>query len=524
MSFIQYNSVKIDGDNNLVLQLVDGGNLRIALNEFIDKFTHEKDQRIKELQDALFDKSKVVMLTEERVSTLAAELDRVTKERDSLSVQITKIIEDFSQKDIAASNELYKQAFNLFINAKLDEALALLSEARLQDELLLIQQREEVSKRERRNLADNYLLRAEMLKLKFDFEEASECFKSASLICSEWKYKLEAGNFFKFVNQFDKAELYFNEALSQSDYPEEKAIALNNLAVLQSQANEYNKATENFTQALALYRQLATLNPEMFLKDIATTLQNLANVQSNMQEYEKAEINYKESISLSRQLESTYPGSYLNQLAATLNNYATLQKNRNAYDIAEVNYAEALSIRTKLATENPQTFLPDLATTLNNIGNLNSNRSQHVQAEANYNRALAIRRQLAAENPQTYLPDVAMTLNNLANSQRFRNDYTMAYSGYEEALIIRRHLATVNPKVFLPDVAMTLVNMATLYSYVNIFQNREKALKCSMEAITIALQFSEFMPLCEKYIQISCRVLTHWGEDTEAFLDSIKSK
>lgn len=567
MSFIQYNSVKIDGDNNLVLQLVDGGTLKVTLSEFIDKFTHEKDERIKELQEALYDKNTIINLTQEKASTLSAELERLTEERDAQATQITKMLDDFAQKDIATSSELYKQAFNLFIDTKLEEALALLSEARLQEELKSIEQQEESPNKRRRDLADSYLLRAEMLQLKFDFPGAGKCLEIAVSIYPGWKYYLKAGNFFQFINQFEDAEVFLQSALQRANNPEEKAKTLNNLAVLQKNRNEFEKAEANYSEALNILRELATTSPHEYLFDVTLTLNNLAILQRNRNEFEKAETNHSEALHIRRQLVTTSPQTYLPYLANTLNNLAILQKNRNEYDKAKVNYAEALAIYRQLAAANPQTYVPYMATALNNLATLQSDKNEYDMAEEGYNEALYIRRQLATTNPKTYLPYLANTLNNLAALQKSRNEYEKAEENFAEALNIRRKLAEVNPKaylpvvanalnnlanlqsdrkeynkaevnyiealeirrqlakvnpqVYLPKIASLLVNISMLYSYYEIFCDREKAISQAKEAITIALPFSSFIPACEEYLQASCAVLEHWGEDPEAFLNSL---
>ena len=54
----KWNHIKIDGNNNLVLQDVDGNMKTIAITTFIEKFTNELKEEISLLYGRLRDKEK----------------------------------------------------------------------------------------------------------------------------------------------------------------------------------------------------------------------------------------------------------------------------------------------------------------------------------------------------------------------------------------------------------------------------------------------------------------------------------
>jgi tetratricopeptide (TPR) repeat protein len=74
------------------------------------------------------------------------------------------------------------------------------------------------------------------------------------------------------------------------------ATTLNNLAILQSDKNEFPQALVNYEEALKIRRELAKENPRTYLPDVAMTLNNLAILQSDKNEFPQALVNYEEAL------------------------------------------------------------------------------------------------------------------------------------------------------------------------------------------------------------------------------------
>jgi len=282
------------------------------------------------------------------------------------------------------------------------------------------------------------------------------------------------------------------------------------------------KAAALYEAALQQYRQLAAKNPDAYLNDVAGTLNNLAILQSDKNDYAAAEVGYNEALAAYRQLAAKNPDAYLPYVATTLNNLAALHYDKNDYAAAEVGYNEALAIRRQLAAKNPDAYLPYVAMTLNNLANLQADKNDYAAAEAGYNEALAAYRQLAAKNPDAYLPNVAMTLNNLAILQKAKNSYVNAETGYSEALAAYRQLATKNPDAYLPYVAMLLVNMGILYQETPI-SNQEQSLAMVREALPMLLSFADKLPLMRKNLDIALEIVKDWGIDPDEFVQQFSN-
>ena len=69
---------------------------------------------------------------------------------------------------------------------------------------------------------------------------------------------------------------------------------------------------------MEFYRDLAKVNPEAYLPDVAMTLNNLACLQSDLHQYDNAEENYAEALEFYRDLAKVNPEAYRMHYAIVL--------------------------------------------------------------------------------------------------------------------------------------------------------------------------------------------------------------
>jgi tetratricopeptide (TPR) repeat protein len=352
------NSIRLNkSDNNIIIYETGEGATVNVYQIRIDELPHvaEYKERIEELKELLATTKELHNKIRLEWSKEKADLEQKVADTEA---KIQDIIKSYETVDINSS-PLYKEAFELFINGKLDEALAVLDEAKLEAN-------------EKKD-ADIRILKAQMLELKYDFKNAEANYLKSVSIFFSFKNNLQIANFYYKLNEFKKAEPYYTHCITLAKTADKKAGILHNLGVLQSTINEYPKAEASYREALQIRRELAAANPQAYLPDVAMTLNNLGNLQKNINKYPKAEASYREALQIWRELAATNPQAYLPYVATTLNNLGVLQRNINEYPKAEAFYREALQIRCELAAANPQAYLPDVATTLNNLGYLQSN-------------------------------------------------------------------------------------------------------------------------------------------------------
>ncbi len=305
----KWNHIRIEGNNNLVLQDVDGNTTTIAITAFIEIFTKEKDARIDELRGWLIAQEKLERFADAERTRMQAELQKLQEENAILEERIPILLQEFNNKDISRTDALYQEAFALFMNGNVDEALDVLDDTKLNA-------KKQELKHEQQKLAETFLLKADLLQLKFDFKAAVKNFEEALSIAPVWANYLKAANFHQFLNDFLPAETLYKQALALAETSDEKATTLNNLAALQSDKNEFEAAELGYREALQIRRELAATNPQAFLPDVAMTLINLGIFYlQSVPERDKSVACIAEALQILKPLTARIP--YLQQYEAT---------------------------------------------------------------------------------------------------------------------------------------------------------------------------------------------------------------
>jgi tetratricopeptide (TPR) repeat protein len=136
------------------------------------------------------------------------------------------------------------------------------------------------------------------------------------------------------------------------------------VALFLQEKNDFKDAKRYYTEALKIYRDLATKNPDVYNPFVATTLNNLAVLERDENHNDKAREYHTEALEIRRALANTNPDVYKPDVAMTLNNLAVLERDENHNDKAREYHTEALEIRRALATTNPYAFEIDYAQSL----------------------------------------------------------------------------------------------------------------------------------------------------------------
>src|SRR5664280_428036 len=89
---------------------------------------------------------------------------------------------------------------------------------------------------------------------------------------------------------------------------------------------------------LAIYRQLAQRNPDVYLPYLAVTLNNLGAVDRLQNHLDEARKDYEESLKINRQLAQQNPAKYLPNMALILNEYGRVDASQNRMQVAREHY------------------------------------------------------------------------------------------------------------------------------------------------------------------------------------------
>nr|WP_269781526.1 tetratricopeptide repeat-containing serine protease family protein [Nocardia bovistercoris] len=278
--------------------------------------------------------------------------------------------------------------------------------------------------------------------------------------------------------------------LTESDQAQ-LAQAVNNLAIRLGAVGRPEEALRAATEAVDLYRTLATTNPDAHLPNLAMSVNNLAADLADAGQHEEALRAATEAVDLYRILATTNPDAHLPNLAGSVNNLAVRLADAGQHEEALRAATEAVDLYRTLTTTNPDAHLPNLAGSVNNLANRLADAGQHEEALRAATAAADIRRRLATTNPDAHLPDLAMSVNNLAVRLATAGQHEEALRAATEAVDLYRTLATTNPDAHLPNLATSMNNLAADLADAG---QHEEALRAATEAVDILTKFARSEP------------------------------
>jgi tetratricopeptide (TPR) repeat protein len=102
----------------------------------------------------------------------AQERERLIRERDQALAQADELARQLAAAKVGERSDTYQRALRLFLDGQLDAALSLLSEAQLTRQA-------ERAKQAQTEVTQSYLLRGQLLVLKFQFDQAAQAYEEA---------------------------------------------------------------------------------------------------------------------------------------------------------------------------------------------------------------------------------------------------------------------------------------------------------------------------------------------------------
>ena len=286
------------------------------------------------------------------------------------------------------------------------------------------------------------------------------------------------------------AELVRRElnTLPSDAYPGRRADLLLVLGVRLAHLGDGSGALAPTQEAVAIYKELAAVEPAAYLPDFATSLSNLGGLLLQRGRRRDALAVTQEAVVIHRRLADASPDVHLPGLASALINLgfrlADVGDKRDALAVTQ----EAVMIHRRLADASPDVHLPGLASALDNIGVRLSKVGDHNDALGVTREAVAIYRPLADASPEVHLPNLAGALNNLAVRLAEVGDKRGALVPTREAVAIRRELVEAEPAAYLPGLAMSLNNLGIWLGEVG---DKDTAVAVTGEAVAMYGQLAE---------------------------------
>jgi tetratricopeptide (TPR) repeat protein len=279
--------------------------------------------------------------------------------------------------------------------------------------------------------------------------------------------------------------------LSTTDDPAKRARIHNDLCVRLSYAGLHHEGLTAAEEAVQIWRQLATADPEAYEADLSGSLNNLGNRLSDLGQSEEALAAVQEAVKVDGRLARIDPVAHAPDLALSLYNLGLRFSQLGRFEEGLSAAQEAVQFLRLLAAADPETYEADLAMALNSLGAILSSRGRSDDAVAAAEEALATYRRLASTNPAAYDPELAMALNNLGTKMSELGRPEEAVAAAQDATTVYRRLARINPAAFERDLAVSLNNLCGGLSHVGRLY---EALATAEETVTMYRRLARINP------------------------------
>jgi len=211
---------------------------------------------------------------EEAPNVSAAKLAK--QEGDQAKAAAEKGAEWLAKQQPGGGSELYQTAMRLFLDGKVDQALVTLDDEKLRELSRAAKERKPEAEKSIEEAIQNWLLRAQLLTVKFRFDDAEKAYQQAIDTSPEsFKANFAFARFNQELNRYDKAMRAYAHCLELARLKENNgdiAGTLNNLAILDHNQNRPEAARKEYEEALKIRRELGDKNPDTYLADVAQTL------------------------------------------------------------------------------------------------------------------------------------------------------------------------------------------------------------------------------------------------------------
>ena len=281
------------------------------------------------------------------------------------------------------------------------------------------------------------------------------------------------------------------EALPDGTDPAQRAVWTDRLSERLIKAGKPDQALPATEEAVAIYRELASTDPDQYRPDLARALDHLGIVFRELARPADALPATEEAVAIHRELASTDPHQYRPDLADALDNlgirYSALGRPADAL----LATGEAVAIYRELASTDPGPYRPGLARSLYNLAWNYSEQGRPANALPTAQEAVATYRELAHANPDSYYPYLASSLHNLARYHLELGHPAGALPATQEAVTIYRELAGTDPGRYRPGLADALDGLGDSYSKLG---HPADALPATQEAVTIYRELADTDP------------------------------
>lgn len=288
----------------------------------------------------------------------------------------------------------------------------------------------------------------------------------------QWKRTAETYNLlssnFRILSKLDSSATYARKAIDLLNKEavaawDAKAIAYNNLGLVETENSNFQDAIDLFENALDLAdREAVTIETR------ATLLGNIGSVYDEQGDFERALEYYSMGIELLKG-DGADNKDYREQLARLYNYIGITYRKKGQPDKALQFYEQELQINIDLYGEGH----PSVARVYSNMGGVYYYRDDFGQAAIYFRRAAESTELIFGEMH----PRVGLLYNNVGAIYYEQGDYEQAVEYLEKSAEIKRETQGENH----PDLALTYNNLGSIYTELEEFEKGREYLQQSLE-------------------------------------------
>jgi tetratricopeptide (TPR) repeat protein len=244
------------------------------------------------------------------------------------------------------------------------------------------------------------------------------------------------------------------------------ALALRNLGDALADLQSHREALEVTLEAIDIGRRLADRRPDLFRSDLANGLDGLGIRLYTLGRWHEALQAMEEGIKLQQglppdQFESSWKASSRLNLALVLEG---LGRNEDALALLQ----EAVDHYRELANDRPDAFTPQLARGLHNLGRVLAALGRMEEALSCSQEATELLGNLATERPWSFIASFARSANQYGLLLARVGDGEDSVEFCEEGVRILGDLAKREPGVYRLDLAKSLCNLASARDFAGL--------------------------------------------------------
>ncbi|MCI4667160.1 MAG: tetratricopeptide repeat protein [Bacteroidia bacterium] len=374
------------------------------------------------------------------------------KEKYDRTLNLARTLsEKFATTNLDDVSDLYKNAILAFKDGNINASLEVLSEEKLEEQYNRINQeikdgRDLISIGELKKVngkealkqgIEDYLLRADLLSIRFRFDEAYQAYRKAVEADTSWWYPRDAyASFLTYQGEYSKAIVQLQKARGLTRRRWELGVIDYGLAVAYAELEDYSTSIvflEGIMESLENWKQVQSSQFDWFYLNIYSLLGNCYLMQN---QFEKARKKLKVSQAISRELlnsSHTDPEIYLNAVFVSFQGLGKTYLRTSQFDSAIVYLNEGLSFARKLTARNEEVYGFAEAECLNSLAMAHLEERNFERAISLNKEAIPIKMRDYERIPKSNYLSLASSLANLGAAYIESHNYTEGAKSMMEA-------------------------------------------------------------------------------------------